>query len=79
MQGEHRNVSFDMEDRGLQQGGFAPSHAPPSQEPNLYDLPDKGNVAVRDNRSIGWMDRIYDLTPSFRKGGKSGLGLKTAF
>ena len=69
----------DMEYQGASQGHHAPSHIASVVEPGSEHNFEKENpVAERESslpRSFGWRPRL----PNFRHGGKSSLGLKTAF
>ena len=71
---------FDLEQRALQEGHYAPSHAAaPGHEPYSNELNDKGVRSSEANGGWDLRDRIEGWKPSFRKGGKSGLGLRTGF
>ena len=74
---EHTDARYDVEHK---QGQFAPSHALPNYEPYSHYLADKGPPVVKgQSRFTEWKVGIRNWRPSFRKGGKSGVGLKTAF
>jgi len=77
IQPEVSEADSDLEHGAMQQGQFAPSHAPPAYPEGI--IPDKEHPRAQGNRFSEWKDRMADWRPSFRKGGKSSLGLRTAF
>ena len=74
----------DLEDRAMQQGHDAPSHVamtiePYSHEYGLHRSPSEERLVAPEGRLAQWKDGVTNWRPISRKGGKSGLGLKTAF
>ena len=80
MQASHQTTvsGQDFEDQSLLQGKTALSHEMPTSGPYLDETGETG-LPEEPNHKVTLRDRIAGWTPSFRKGGKSGLGLKLAF
>lgn len=78
LQHDNTEFNFDVENRAVPEGQFAPSHAPPNVEPAMQSL----QGSLDKEHPVGPWGRVTEWRPSLpnmRKGGKSSLGLPTAF
>ena len=83
-QAVNKNHHSDLEDRAMQQGHHAPSHAAMDNEPYSHEYglrrsPSKERLVEPEGILAEGKNGVTNWRPNFRKGGKSGLGFKTGF